>query len=265
MYTFIQVFVIRSFAWLFFGARLYGHQNIPRTGPVIIAANHLAAGETVILPSLIHRRVAFLAKAELFAGDRGPVSKLVAWFLRSVKMVPLDRTGGRDTLAALRHAIDVLHEGGAVAMFPEGTRSPDGRLYKGKTGVARLALATGAPVVPIGLVNTPARRTRIGIRWYWRPEARAGEPLRFDRYLGRAEDREVVRYVTDEIMAAIQSLTGQEYVDVYASGVKHGRITPAEADARVLPRPGHGRSAPAIVDAPPDPPASAGATGDKSP
>jgi 1-acyl-sn-glycerol-3-phosphate acyltransferase len=244
VYTFLQVFVIRSFAWLFFHARLHGHRFIPRTGPVIIVANHQAAAETVILPALIHRRVAFLAKAELFAGDRGLVSKIVAWFLRTIKMVPVDRAGGRDNLAALRHAIAVLEQGGAVAAFPEGTRAPDARLYKGKTGVARLALATGAPVVPVGMVNTRARKTRLGFRWIWGFEARAGEPLHFDEYLGRADDRAAVRYVTDEIMAAIQSLSGQEYVDVYASGVKSGRVTAAEADARVLPRPGAGRTPP---------------------
>lgn len=246
MYTFLQVFVVRPFVWLFYGARITGRHNVPRTGSVILAANHLSAAETVIMPALLPRRVAFLAKAELFAGDRGPLSKLMAWFLTSIRMVRLDRAGGRDTLAALRHAVAVVEDGGAVAMFPEGTRSPDGRMYKGKSGVARLALATNAPVVPIGLINTQMRRTRLGIGWFFRPRVIVGSPLHFDEYAGQSEDREVVRYVTDLIMAAIQDLTGQDYVNVYASSVKHGRLTAEELAARSLPRPGAGARVPPV-------------------
>lgn len=238
MYTFLQVFVVRPFVWLFYGARIQNRRRVPRTGAVILAANHQSIAETLILPSLLPRRVAFLAKAELFEGKAGPFSKLVAWFMTSIRMVRVDRAGGRDSLAALRYAVELLESGGAVAMFPEGTRSPDGRLYKGKTGIARLALATGAPVIPIGLINTRMRRTRIGLGWFWRPRAIVGSPMTFESYAGRSEDRDAVRYVTDQIMGAIQDITGQDYVDVYASSAKYGRLTPQEVDARARPRPG---------------------------
>lgn len=244
MYTFLQVFVIRPFVWLFYGARITGRRNMPRTGSLIVAANHLSTGETVIMPSLLPRRVAFLAKAELFEGNRGPVSKLLAWFLKTIKMVPVDRAGGRDSLNALRHGVAVVENGGAVAMFPEGTRSPDGRMYKGKTGVARLALATGAPVIPIGLLDSEAHKLRIGIDWYVKPRIIVGKPLTFPQYAGRSEDRAAVRYVTDQIMTAIQEITGQEYVDMYASSVKYGGATPEEIEARRKAHPGVGGRVP---------------------
>lgn len=257
MYKFLQAGVIRPFAWLFFGARLVGQNRIPRHGAAIVVANHLAAGETVILPALIHRRVAFLAKAELFAGNKGFISRVLAWFMKTIEMVPVQRAGGKDALQALSKAIDALDEGKIIAIFPEGTRSPDGYLYKGKTGAARLAVATGAPVIPVGLTNTPAKKILGGIRWYWRPLATVGEPIHFDKYLGRTHDLDVLRYVTDEIMAAIQDITGQEYIDVYASSVKHGTVTPEEAQKRLLPRPGFGRSTPGIIEPAIDTPAVA--------
>jgi 1-acyl-sn-glycerol-3-phosphate acyltransferase len=257
LYKFLQEFLVRPFCLLFFGARIEGAHNVPKKGAGIIVANHQSGGETIILPGLIHRKMSFLAKAELFQGGRGFVSELLAWIMPRIDMVPLNRAGGRDTLAALSHAVDNLESGGLMAMFPEGTRSPDARLYKGKTGAARLALATGAPVIPVGLFNTRSRKLPLGLRWYVKPRVVVGEPIRFDEYLGQSEDRAVVRHVTDEIMAAIQQITGQEYVDLYASSVKYGGLTPAEVQARILPRPGAGRAVPptdAAIEEALDPP-----------
>lgn len=226
-------------------ARIVGGENIPTTGGVILASNHVGEGETFILPALVGRPVVFPAKKELFRG-RTLGTKIVAWFLKSVGMVPLDRSGGRTSLESLRPVLNVLDAGGVVGIFPEGTRSPDGRLYKGKTGVARIALATGVPVVPIGAENTQKVKGWFGLPWISRPLIRVGKPLDFSQYAGRGDDFETVRWVTDEVMAAIMDLTGQQYVDAYGASVKYGSISAEEADARLLPRPGFGKQPPEI-------------------
>ena len=229
-----------------FRAKLIGGENIPATGGVLLACNHLAAGDTFVLPTLIDRHLTFPAKAELFRGDRGLGSKVVAWFLKLIRQVPLDRSGGRSSLAAFGPILDELAAGGAVGIFPEGKRSPDGRLYKGKTGVARMALAAGVPVVPVAMFDTQTVRTRIGMPWIRRPRIVVGQPLRFDEYRDRADDHVLLRWVTDEIMNAIMELSGQTYVDAYASSVVSGSVSAAEAEARVLPRPGGQPPAPAV-------------------
>ena len=228
-----------------FRAKITGAENIPATGPVLLASNHLSAGETFVLPAMVRRRMTFPAKAELFRGDRGLGSKIVAGFLRLIGQIPLDRSGGRVSMAALGPVLDELAAGGAVGIFPEGKRSPDGRLYKGKTGVARLALASGAPVVPIAMFDTQTVRTRLGVPWIRRPRIVVGEPLRFDEYRGGVDDHAVLRWVTDEVMNAIMELSGQTYVDLYASSVASGSVSAADAQARVRPRPG-GKGAPAV-------------------
>ena len=226
-------------------ATITGEENIPRTGGVILASNHLAAADTFVLPSVIDRRLVFPAKIELFQG-RGPGSRILAWFLRVMGEIPLDRSGGRMSLAAFRPMLDELARGGAIGIYPEGKRSPDGRMYKGKTGVARLALAADVPVVPVAMFNTQTVRTRLGIPWVRRPRAVVGKPLTFSQYRAAADDHAVVRYVTDEVMNAIMELSGQTYVDVYASSVVYGSVSWEEANKRVLPRPGAGKTPPAI-------------------
>lgn len=222
-----------------YGARAEGEENIPATGGVILASNHLDAGDTVVLPAMVKRPVTFPAKAELFAGNRGPFSKLVAWFLKAVGQVPLDRSGGRASASGLDPVIEVLRDGGLVGIYPEGTRSPDGRLYKGKTGVARLALSARVPVVPVGVVDSQLGPKKLGIPWPAKPPVvRVGEPLDFSPWYGLEGDRAVLRWVTDEVMRAIQQLTGQAYVDAYGSTVKYGEDGSAKAEARVRPRPG---------------------------
>ena len=234
----------RPFRWLSkwgYRGRTEGEENVPREGGVILAANHVSAIDTYVMPALMRRQVTFPAKAELFAGDRGLSSKVVAWFLKAVGQVPLDRSGGRASMDGLGPIVAAVKEGSVAGIFPEGTRSPDGRLYKGKTGVARLALATGAPVVPVGVVDTKVTGTKLGfIPWADHPVIRFGTPLDFSAYAGREEDRKLVRWVTDEIMAAIQELTGQTYVDAYATSIKYGGMSDEEVARRTLPRPGGG-------------------------
>lgn len=231
-------------AWLM-RARIVGQDNIPATGGAILAGNHIGEAETFILPAMVERPMVFPAKKELFTG-RTLGTKIVAWFLKAVGMVPLDRSGGKTALEGLRPVLDVLHTGGIVGIFPEGTRSPDGRLYKGKTGVARIALATGVPVIPVGFENTQVVKGRFGIPWVSHPVIKVGKPLDFSAYSGRGDDFETVRWVTDEVMNAIMELSGQQYVDAYGSSVKYGSMSAEEADSRILPRPGHGKQPPAL-------------------
>ena len=236
-YTVFKNVAFRPVIKYLFGAKVVGEENIPTTGGVILASNHLDAGDTLVLPSMIKRQVTFPAKAELFAGNRGPISKVVAWFLKEAGQVPLDRSGGRASLDGLAPVLQVLADGGCVGIYPEGTRSPDGRLYKGKTGVARMALAARVPVVPVAMKNSQLKKT-AGILWIDHPVVLIGEPLDFSEYFERGEDPRVLRWVTDQVMAAIHELSGQTYVEAYGTSVKGGSLTQAEADARILERPG---------------------------
>jgi 1-acyl-sn-glycerol-3-phosphate acyltransferase len=246
MYNFFKYGLFRPVvAWLF-RARLLGEESIPATGGAILATNHIAVGETYIVPAMITRPLIYPAKAELFKGDRGPGSAIVAWFLKGVGMVPLDRSGGRVSLSGLEPVLEALANGGLVGIYPEGTRSPDGRLYKGRTGVARMALAAGVPIIPVGVAGTETVKKLGFLPWIDRPRVVVGKPLDFSDYVGLHDDRETLRWITDEVMAAIQEITGQTYVDVYGSSVKSGALSAAEADARVLERPGLGATPPAL-------------------
>ncbi|MDQ7992295.1 MAG: lysophospholipid acyltransferase family protein [Propionicimonas sp.] len=246
MYEFFKTVLFRPVVKWLMRATLAGAENVPATGGAVLAINHPATSETYVLPAMLERTLTFPAKAELFRGDRGPGSKVVAWFMKAIKQVPLDRSGGRMSLEGLRPILQVLADGGLVGIFPEGTRSPDGRLYKGKTGVARIALLAGVPIIPVAVFDTATVRTRLGIPWVRRPRLVVGEPLDFSAYSGRADDPAVMRWVTNEVMAAIQELSGQEYVDVYAGSVKHGAVSAADADAKVLPRPNTGATPPPL-------------------
>ena len=197
-----------------------GVENVPRKGPAILASNHLSFADHFFGPLPLRRRVTFLGKAEYFTG-RGVKGWLAKTFFSGVGVIPLDRTGGKASEAALHTGLRVLREGKLLGIYPEGTRAPDNRLYRGKTGVARLALESRVPVVPMAMINTfelmpSGERPKLGIR----PGVRFGEPLDFSRYYGQEEDRQVLRAVTDEIMNALRELSGQEYVDRYAADVK---------------------------------------------
>jgi 1-acyl-sn-glycerol-3-phosphate acyltransferase len=192
--------------------KVEGSHHVPSAGPVIVASNHRSFIDSIFIPLVMRRRVTFVAKAEYFENRR------TAWFFRAVGQIPIKRGGGSAVHRALDSAREVLDAGGVLGIYPEGTRSPDGRLYKGHTGVARLALASGAPVVPIALEGTAAvqpigaKRPRI-----LRPvTVRIGPPLRWSIQGDEAESPSTLRRVTDEIMGAIAGLSGQERVDAYA-------------------------------------------------
>jgi 1-acyl-sn-glycerol-3-phosphate acyltransferase len=201
-----------------------GRRNMPRRGPVILASNHLSFADHFFGPFPLPRKVVFLAKAEYFTG-RGLKGLASRAFFSGVGQIPIDRGGGAASERALRSGLRVLSEGNVLGIYPEGTRSPDGRLYKGRTGVARLALESRAPVVPCAMINTfeflPSGSSRPNPRI--RPGVIFGKPLDFSRYYGRESDREALRAVTDEIMLSIRELSSQEYVDMYAKQAKEQR------------------------------------------
>jgi len=196
-----------------------GLQHVPASGPAILASNHLAVIDSFILPLVLNRRIKFMGKSDYFTGT-GIKGRAVAGFMRGVGTVPVDRSGGKAD-GALKTGLKVLGKGDLFGIYPEGTRSPDGRLYKGKVGVAKLALESGAPVIPVAMIGTDKAQpigqvmpkpVSIGVRF--------GEPLDFSRYAGMENDRVVLRAITDEIMYALMDLSGQEYVDEYAATVK---------------------------------------------
>lgn len=197
-----------------------GLDNVPAEGPAIIASNHLSFSDSIFMPLMVTRPVIFLAKSEYFTGT-GLKGKLTAMFFRLTNQLPMDRSGGAASAASLEAGMNVLNHGGLLGIYPEGTRSPDGRLYRGKVGVARLALQAGVPVIPVAMIGTDKVQP-IGKRL---PNIRRigmifGEPLDFSRYQGMADDRLIQRSVADEIMYELMRLSGQEYVDEYAAVVK---------------------------------------------
>jgi 1-acyl-sn-glycerol-3-phosphate acyltransferase len=200
-----------------------GLENIPDDRPAIIASNHLSFCDSFFLPLMAPRKVTFLAKAEYFTtpGIKGFFSRM---FFSGVGQVPIDRDDPDAARAALKTGVRVLKSGHnkLLGIYPEGTRSPDGRLYRGKTGVARLALEAGAVVIPAAMVNTDVIQPqgRMIPKLRPRPGVRFGKPLDFSRYEGMSGDRFVERSMTDEIMYELMQLSGQEYVDVYAAKVK---------------------------------------------
>lgn len=195
--------------------KVIGAENVPEHGPVILAPNHLAVADSFVVSLVLRRQVSFLAKAEYFRGD-GLRGRATRWLMRSFGAIPVERGHGRAARQALDAAERVLVDGGVFGIHPEGTRSPDGRLYRGRTGVARLTLSTGAPVVPVALTGTDELQP-IGTRLpRIRPiTVRFGEPLDFSRYFGMETSLPVLRSITDEIMYAILELSEQEYVDRY--------------------------------------------------
>ncbi|NED98269.1 1-acyl-sn-glycerol-3-phosphate acyltransferase [Phytoactinopolyspora alkaliphila] len=197
-----------------------GTEHVPKTGPAILAGNHLTVVDSFFMPLVLERKVTFLAKSDYFTqpGLKGMFKRA---FFGGTGNVPVDRSGGHASEPAVRTALQVLSDGNLLGIYPEGTRSPDGRLYRGKTGVARMALEAKVPVIPVVMIGTaemqPAGRL---IPKRMRPGVRFGEPLDFSRYEGMERDRYVLRSVTDEVMYALMELSGQEYVDQYAASVK---------------------------------------------
>lgn len=196
-----------------FRPKVKGLRNVPGKGPVIIASNHLSFSDSIFMPLVVPRKVTFLAKSEYFTspGAKGLLKKVT---FKALGQVPVDRSGGRRSEAALITGLQVLAQGKCLGIYPEGTRSPDGRLYKGRTGIARLAIESGAPVIPVAMSNTdkiqPTGKLipnlhRVGMIF--------GEPMYFE---GDSTDLQYLRTVTDHIVAKIAHMSGQEYVDIYA-------------------------------------------------
>jgi 1-acyl-sn-glycerol-3-phosphate acyltransferase len=202
--------------------KVEGLEYVPQSGPVILASNHLAVMDSFYLPLVVRRRITFLAKSEYFTGT-GLKGWLSRWFFTAVGQVPIDRSNADTAQAALDTAERVLREGKLLGMYPEGTRSPDGRLYKGKTGLARLALETGVPVIPVAMIGTnvvnPPGTTMLR---FGRVTVRFGKPMDFSRFDGLAGNRFIERAVIDEVIYELMGLSGQEYVDIYATTVKDG-------------------------------------------
>ena len=208
-----------------------GTENIPRTGPVILASNHLSFIDSIFLPLVIERRISFLAKSDYFHG-RGIGGWFIKNFLLGTGMLPIDRSGGKASEASLNTGLRVLANGNMLGIYPEGTRSPDGTMYRGRTGVARMILEGHVPVIPVAMIDTDKvmpihakipKVHRIGIVF--------GEPLDFSRFEGLEGDRFILRSITDEIMYELQKLSKQEYDDVYASSVKERLSTAKQAPA----------------------------------
>lgn len=205
---------------LLFRPEVEGLEHVPEDRPTILASNHLSFIDSFFLPLVVKPHITFLAKEEYFTG-KGIKGYFKRLFMTGVGQVPIDRSGGLASDAALHTGLRVLREGKVLGIYPEGTRSPDGRLYRGKTGVARMALEAGVQVIPVAMIGTREiqpvgtripRIHRVGVR--------IGVPLDFSRYDGLQHDRFVLRSMTDEIMYELMQLSGQEYVDIYAQRAK---------------------------------------------
>jgi 1-acyl-sn-glycerol-3-phosphate acyltransferase len=228
LYWFLKWVAIGPVLRIVFRPKAYGVDNVPSDGPAILASNHLSYADWLFMPLTLTRRVTFVAKAEYFTtpGIKGWFQKK---FFSGAGQVPIDRSGANAAEGAMRSAKKILDTGELFGIYPEGTRSHDGRLYRGKTGVARLALETGAPVVPCAVVGTDVVAPSGKVFGQWtRPVVRFGPPLDFSRYEGMADDRYILRSITDEIMYEIMRLSQQEYVDMYATKAKELAKAPRE-------------------------------------
>jgi len=205
---------LTPFLMVLFRPKVIGLRNVPVTGPVILASNHLSFSDSIFMPLVVPRKVTFLAKSEYFTapGPKGLLKKLT--FL-ALGQVPVDRSGGRRSEAALITGLKVLSDGNCLGIYPEGTRSPDGRLYKGRTGLVRLALESGAPIIPVAMFDTDKiQPTGKVIPKIMRVKMVFGEPI----YLkGDSTNLQELRDLTDDLMRKIQALSGQEYVDIFAT------------------------------------------------
>ena len=228
-YWLMKYVVIGPIVKAIFRPWVVGRRIIPSNGAAILASNHLSFVDSVILPLMIDRPVSFLAKSEYFTG-KGIKGWATRIFLKASNQLSIDRSGGRASEASLNTGLQVLAREDLLGIYPEGTRSPDGKLYRGRVGIARMALEARVPVIPVVMVDTDTmmpigrrlpRVVRVGVV--------IGEPLDFSRFAGMESDRYILRSVADEIMVALQRLGEQEYEDVYASTVKDRLRSPRSA------------------------------------
>lgn len=220
LYWLLKSVLLGPLLRLIYRPTVTGADNVPSSGPVVLVGNHLSVVDSFFLPIYMRRRVNFLAKSEYFTG-----TGLSGWatrvFMNGTGQIPIDRSGGKASEASLNTGLSVLGNGDVLALYPEGTRSPDGRLYRGRTGVARMILEANCTVVPIAMVGS-REMLPIGAKIPKRVplEVRFGEPLDFTRFAGMQGDRFVLRSITDQIIVALHDLGGQEYADMYASTVR---------------------------------------------
>jgi 1-acyl-sn-glycerol-3-phosphate acyltransferase len=219
-YWFMKNLIVGPLLMTVFRPWIVGREHIPESGAVIFASNHLSFIDSIFLPLVLDRRISFLAKSDYFTG-RGLKGWATKLFFNATGQLSIDRSGGKASEASLNTGLAVLARGEQLGIYPEGTRSPDGRMYRGRTGVARMILEGHVKVVPVAMIDTE-KVMPIGTRM---PKVRRigvifGEPLDFSRYRGLEGDRFILRAVTDEIMHELRQLSGQEYVDVYASSAK---------------------------------------------
>lgn len=219
-YFFLKNFVLGPILQIIFRPWIRGRHHVPKTGGAILASNHLSFSDSIFLPLKVTRPVTFLAKSDYFTG-KGLKGALTRWFFKATGQLPIDRSGGKASEDSLNTGLGVLERGLLLGIYPEGTRSPNGKLYRGRTGIARMALESGAPVIPVAMIDTEKvqaigqsmpRIRKVGVVM--------GEPLDFSRFAGMEGERAVLRAVTDRIVYEVMRLSGQQYEDVYASTVR---------------------------------------------
>jgi 1-acyl-sn-glycerol-3-phosphate acyltransferase len=234
LYWFLKYVVVGPWLRVLFRPWVEGAEHVPDQGAAILASNHLSFSDSFFLPMVVPRPITFLAKSDYFTGP-GVKGFFTKMFFAGVGQVPVDRSGGRASEAALRTGLRILGEGSLLGIYPEGTRSPNGTLYRGKTGLARMAMEANVPILPVAMIGTyeiqPPGQLRPGLR---RVGIRIGRPLDFSRYEGLENDRFVLRSVTDEVMYELMSLSGQEYVDMYATRAKELIAQGSPADSRSM-------------------------------
>ncbi len=233
-YWVLKTLVLGPILRLLFRPWVEGEENIPAEGAAIFASNHLSFSDSIFLPLVLPRRITFLAKADYFTG-RGVKGRATAAFFKGAGQLPIDRSGAGAGDAALNSGLKVLRRGELLGIYPEGTRSPDGRLYRGRVGVARMALEAGCPVLPVAMIGTDkAQPTGKKVPKIMRIGVRIGKPLDFSRYEGMENDRFVLRSITDELMYELMLLSHQEYVDMYATSMKDRLLAAARSKAKEL-------------------------------
>ena len=234
LYWFLKYIVVGPWLLILFRPWVEGAENIPDKGAAILASNHLSFSDSFFLPMVVPRPITFLAKSDYFTGP-GLKGFLTKAFFAGVGQVPVDRSGGRASEAAMRTGLRILGTGSLLGIYPEGTRSPNGTLYRGKTGVARMSMEAEVPIIPVAMINTyeiqPPGQLRPSLR---RVGVRIGKPLDFSRDEGLENDRFVLRSVTDEVMYELMTLSGQEYVDMYATRAKELIAQGSPADSRSM-------------------------------
>ncbi|GAA1493337.1 lysophospholipid acyltransferase family protein [Curtobacterium herbarum] len=232
LYWLLKNFVLGPLILTLFRPWVVGRENVPASGPVIFASNHVSFIDSVILPAVLDRRMSFLAKSDYFTG-RGLKGWATKTFFNAIGQLPIDRSGGKASEASLRTGLQVLARGEQLGIYPEGTRSPDGKLYRGRTGIARMVLEGRVVVVPVAMVGTRDVQ-QIGQKFpkFKRVGVVFGKPLDFSRFEGLETDRFILRSVTDEIMHELRGLSRQEYEDVYATSVKERATSARESVMR---------------------------------